>query len=282
MEPEEEIDLFNDDLGKTLERMQQTLYTARRELHGDELQEDTIQQLNEAYRDLSRMRVTFAPEKGSNSYTEPLEPLKQPTRKDHEGERGLEALEPDLLEHKQELQRHKEGAMRAAEQLYQEYRRQEGLEPVERKIDIPSTLEELEQEGDEANIHVNTLKNYLHQLEQVRDGEKTREETDYHVPENQELLQDQIERASREVYSTWQELAKKKQRADEALRELEERKHRDPIELSVRYGIRPLERTIHRRQGQLGEIETDLHNLKNTAREHLDDTYQQKIAETSL
>lgn len=278
MEPEEQVDQFNTEIAEQVEQITETVTQVEEGLQNDRELEEEIRQLNQNYQDLSRKRITFMTEKEGFTPTKPVRPLRQPSRKDHEGKRGLDALEPDLLEHKQHLDQKKDVRLMEAEHLYRRYRQEKGLEPVEQELDIPSALEELRglKEGKEQKIHA--LRDYLKDLRQIDEGEKTLEETPYHLPEDDEIINDQIDRTAEKIYENWEKIKQKQETIEEAFKQLEqERDELEPIEVGIKYGLRPVESTYNGVERDINEIARDWDTLADTFIEHLPDHYDQRI-----
>lgn len=280
MEPEEQINQFNTETAQQVQNITETITKIEKGLQKEGELEEEIRQLHKNYRDLSRKRVTFVTEKEGFSPIKPVKPLKEPSRKDYEGKRGLDALEPDLIEHKQYLDQEKEIHLNEAEDLYQRYRKQKGLEPLEEELDIPTELEELRslKQGKEQNIHA--LRGYLEDLREIEKGEKTIEETSYSLPEDSEFIDDQIDRTAEKIYENWDKIKEKQETIEEAFRKLEEERDQlNPIDIRVKYGLRPVESTYNGVQRDINEIEKEWNTLAETFIDHLPEQYDQRITQ---
>lgn len=280
MEHEERINLFNSELASEHAQLLETIEQLQTHLDGRNTPEEQIRQLEQDYKDLSRKKITFGPEKESFTPTKPLKSLREPSRKDHDKPRGLDAHEPDLLEHKQYLDGKREKTLRRAEELYQTYRRQKGLEPVQPQTNIPSAIEELERLKENKTEHIHALKDYLNEATKVKSGEKTTEQTEYALPDDQELLEDQINRAADQIYESWQTIEQKQQQINEYLQQIKEQQGQaSPIEISIKYGITPLEPSVRKNEYRLDDINTEWQSLKNTVQTELPEKYSRRITQ---
>lgn len=276
MEVEEQVNQFNSENGQAQEELLETISQIEQRLEEDRDVEDEVEQLHEEYRTLSRKRINFIPETEDFTPTKPVKALRQPKRKDYEGKRQLSALEPDLLDHKDFLDNRKTDVMEQAEQVYQRYRRQTGMEPVEQVMDIPAEMDELDELQDEYAEEISTLRNYLHNLKEVKEGETSREETDYHLPESDELIDDQIERTAEAIYQSWRELNRKEDRVKEAFQQMKDEDN-EPIEMAMKYGIRPIDESVNGRENLLQEIDRYWTRLGGSVGRELPEKYSQRM-----
>lgn len=278
LEPEEQVEVYNQELADQQEQLHETVSKIDSLLEQDEDPEEEIDELNNRYRELSKKRTRFMAESEQFAPTKPLKPLKQPERNDYEGSRGLKAHEPDLLDHKQKLDQDKNITMQMAEKAYQRYRKQQGLEPVENMMDIPSVLDELEKLKEAKTSHIYAHRNYLQELKSINEGEKEPEESEYHIPENEQLIEDQIDRASREIYDAWDSIKTREENVQQAIQELRsDMGEKDPIHIGLKYGIRPLESSVEGRQNNILSISRELNRLGRTVKRDLPEEYSQRI-----
>lgn len=276
MEVEEQVNQFNSETGQAQEELLETISQVEQRLEEDRDAEDEVEQLHEEYRTLSRKRVNFIPETEDFTPTKPVKALRQPKRKDYEGERQLSALEPDLLDHKDFLDDRKTDVMEQAEQVYQRYRRQADMEPVEQVMDIPAEMDKLDELQDEYAEEISSLRNYLHNLKEVKEGEKNREETDYPIPESEELVEDQIERTADNIYQSWREINRKEEQVKEAFQRMKDEDN-EPIEMAVKYGIRPIDESVNGRENMLRDIDRYWTKLGGSVGRELPEKYSQRM-----
>ena len=280
MEHEQRVNQFNSELAFEHAELVQTIEKIQSRLDQGETPEEQIQQLQQDYKDLSRKRITFIPEKESFTTTKPLQALKQPTRKNHDKPRGLDAHEPDLLEHKQYLDGKRQTTLKRAQQLYQTYRQQQGLEPVKPEINIPSAIEELEKLKENKTQHIHALRDYMNEARKVKNGEKRAQQTDQAIPEDQDLLEDQINRAADRIYESLQTIENKQQQINEYVQELKQQQEEtSPIEISIKYGITPLEASVRKNEDRLDDISTGWKSLANTVQKDLPEKYSERITQ---
>lgn len=276
MEPEEIVNQFNQDEADAQEQLLETVNKLEEKLDQDIDAEETFEQLNEEYRELSSLRTTFVGENEESEVDKPVKPLKQPTKDNYDGRRGLEAHEPDFLEHKQFLDGRTDDIMERAEEIYQRYREQSFLEPVEQVMDIPRELEELEEMKEEYEAEIFGLKNYLDNLRKVKNGEKQREEVYSSIPEDEDLVDDQIERTSRRIYESWQELNSKEERIKEAFGQMKEEDN-EAIEMAIKYGMQPANKSVQRRENMLREFDRHWRRVGSTMSRDLPEKYSQRM-----
>lgn len=273
---EEEVNQFNAETGQAQEELLETTSQVEQRLEQDINAEEAVEEMHEAYQDLSRKRITFIREQDSFTPTKPVKALRQPKQGDYEGERQLAALEPDLLDHKSFLDERKSEVMEKAEKIYQRYRRQSGLEPVEPVMDIPAELEALDDLQDEYKEEISSLRNYLHHLKEVKEGDKDRENSDYFIPEDEDLVDDQIKRTSEEIYQTWQKIQSKEEKVEEAFQQMKEEDN-EPIEMAVKYGISPVDEKVENRENLLNEVSRYWTRLGSSVSRELPEEYRQRM-----
>lgn len=267
LNPEEQVDQFNTELGEQREELLETVIEVEERLEQGINPEKAVEELHEEYRELSKKRVQFMAESDDFRPTKPVKALRQPKRKDYDGSRGLAAMEQELLEHKEKLDEQKEMTLKQAEHTYRKYRQEKGLEPVENVLDIPTAIQELEglKEGNKQDIYA--VRDYLRDLKKVREGEKQPEESDYAVPEDDELVEDQIERASERIYESWEKIKSREERVEQALEQMKEEKDEKPaIDIALRYGIRPVDSSIEGRENYIREISKNWDQLGNSVK----------------
>ncbi|AOV94326.1 hypothetical protein AQV86_00170 [Nanohaloarchaea archaeon SG9] len=276
MEPEEQIDQFNKEAAEHVEQLTETITQVEQSLQDDREPEEEIEQLHRDYRDLSKKRVYFKAE--NTNFRKTLRPLENPTKKNYGENRGLEAHKPDLLDHKKHLDTEKNTAMKEAEHLYQRYRQEKGLKPVKHELDIPATLEELEglREGKELKIHA--MRDYLEDLRKIENGEKTVEETEYHLPDNSELIDQQIQTTAQKIYQEWETIKQKQETVKQAFQQLKQEKDElKPLEIGIKYGLRPVESTYEGVERDIDDITSQWNSLAQSFTQHLPETYEQRI-----
>lgn len=283
MNPEEQVNQFNTEISKQIQETTETITKVKQGLEQDEEIQEEIRQLHQNYTDLSKKRIYFTAEREEFSPTQTVKPLKQPSWKDHEGKRGLEASEPDLIEHKKHLDKRKENKLRETEELYRDYRQGKNMGPVEDGLDITSSLEEVEGLKQEKQQEINALRNYLRDLRKIQKGEKTVDETPYKLPETEEIINDQIERTSEKIYNNWESIKQKQENIEEAFQNLEKEKEKlDAIEIGVKYGIRPVESTYEGLKREINEQSRNWDSLAKSLIDHLPEQYNQRITEKKL
>lgn len=280
LDPEELVDQFNAELGEQQEELLQTVIEVEERLDQGLDPENAVEELHQEYRELSKKRIEFMAESDDFTPTKPVKPLRQPKRKDYDGKRGLDALEPDLLEHKQELDKKKDMTLKRAEHTYRRYREEKGLESVEHVLDIPSAINELEglKEGKKHDIYA--VRNYLKDLQKIKQGEKQPEESEYAVPENRELIEDQIDAASQQIYESWETIKSREEEVEEALQQMKKEKEEKPaIDITLRYGIRPVNSSIEGRENHIREIGRNWDLLGDSVKRDLPEGYERRITD---
>lgn len=280
MKAGKQVNQFNSEIKEYIAQITETITRVETELEKGFLPDEKIEKLNDNYRDLSKKSVQFIPESEDFRLTKPLKALRQPTRKDHEGKRGLKASEPDLLEHKQELEKVRDVKLREAEKLYQRYREEKGLEKIEPEIHIPSALDELDELKESKAETIHFHRDYLKDLRKIKNGEKDIEEIDYLIPENEELIQDQIEVSSERIYENWERIKKMEENVEKAFNQLRQEINQKPgIEIGIKYGLRPVESSVEGRSNQMNAISKYWNRLGNSVKKDLPEEYSQMITE---
>lgn len=276
MEVEEQVNQFNSEISEAAENLSESISQVDARLENDTSVEEQLEQLHEDYRNLSRKRANFIAESSDFTPTKPVKPLKQPGIDDYEGKRQLDALEPDLLSHKEFLDGKKEEIMTEAEQVYQEYRRQSHQDDVEPVMDIPENLQELDELRESKSDEISSLRNYLYNLNQVKNGERDSSETDYFIPEDEALVEQQIDAVAEEIYESWREIKDKEERIEDALNQLKE-DDSPAISTAIKYGVRPVESSVEGSENLLKDIDRYWTRLGERVKTELPEEYSQRI-----
>lgn len=278
LNPEELVEQFNTELGQQQEELHKTVTELEERLEQGLDPEGAVEKLHTEYRELSKKRIEFMAENDEFTATNPVKPLRQPKRKDYDGKRGLDALEPDLLEHKQELDSNKDDTLKHAEHTYKKYRQEKGLEPIENVLDIPSAINELESLKEDNKNDIFAVRDYLRDLKGIKNGEKQPEDSEYAVPENNELIEEQIDAASQRIYESWEEIKSREEEVEEALQQMKREIDQQPaIDIALKYGIRPLETSVDGREQALTRLGRNWDQLGRTVKRDLPEKYSQRI-----
>lgn len=276
--PGEIVDRFNKELGDKKEQLQETIQKVETRMEEGLEPEKEIENLQEGYRELSKKETTFRPaqENIEQEISHKAEPKKNLENT------GLIAPRKDLLGHKKHLDNEREQTLEKAEQLYQTYRQEKGLEPVETEIDIPELLDELEEQHEETNRDIRATEEYIRDLRKIKQGELDPEETVYAVPETEELIEEQIDAASRKIYKSWTEMKQKEEKVREALEEAQQQKEEGKnIDTAIKYNIRPIEGSIIWKEKALDEISSRLENIKSNLKDDISPEYAERIEDSN-
>lgn len=266
----EEINQFNSEISSDLEDLQEAVHSVNLRLENGITPDEAIETLDEKYRNFSKIQRTL--EAGD----EPEEALKTP---EPTGEKpgfepkdeGLKASRKKLSDHHQHIVNQIELTLQEAEEVYQKYREQKGLQRIDDKYDLRSMFKDFENGFEALSWDVQIYRNYIRVLKDVKEGERDSSETDFSIPENKNEIDQQISKGKERIYSSIEEIQSKKQEVEEAFQELREDYEAGgkapAIKIGIKYGIKMEKVESYKRW--LDGLEEDLKGIRSSALKQL-------------
>ncbi|MFB6180599.1 MAG: hypothetical protein ABEJ93_01855 [Candidatus Nanohalobium sp.] len=274
----EEVDQLNSDISSGLEDLQEAISSVELRLENGITPEKAVEALDEEYRSFSKIQESLdVSDKPEEALTPP-----EPTGRKAEfepGDQGLKASEKKLSDHNQYLVDQIESTLQEAEEAYQKYREQKGLQRIDRRYNLRSMFKGFENEFESLSRDVQVYRNHLRVLRDVKKGERGFDETDFSIPEDKNEIDRQIKKASERVINSINEMQGKKKEVEEAVQELREDYKPDEkasaVKIGIKYGI-GIEK-VESYERWFESLEEDLEGIESGAKRQLPQEYNQKI-----